>query len=179
MFFGGKPLCELSSVFSIVPGSLPPDRLVTAHFFNLKTSTDPFCSVMSNCLFKGPVQSPTTWTAGWAALEENEIMSVQMEPLVLEVKGQVNVLCSMKMEALEEWWSSLNVQLKYKGTIYAMHSALANPPLHKSAYKATEFLKPGEVQLTNNTGIRFHYYRANERVEMENTLPLLWQKISW
>ncbi len=50
-----------------------------------------------------PMQSPGTWTAGWAMLEKNEIMLVQMEPLVVKVRGQVNVLCSMKMEA---WRSS-------------------------------------------------------------------------
>lgn len=55
---------------------------------------------------------------------------------------------------IEEWWGFLDGQLEYKGTIYATHSVLANPPLHKSVYGATDFLKTGEVNSTNVTGIR-------------------------
>lgn len=87
-----------------------------------------------------PVQNPGARTAGWAALKENEIMSDQMEPLVVEVRGQVSALCCMKTGA---WRSFLDRQLEHKWTIYTTHSESANPPLHKSAYGATGTLKTG------------------------------------
>lgn len=73
----------------------PATFWLQAHFCHLKAATAPFCLVRA----PPPAQRAGTWTAGRAALEENEIMSIQMESLVVEVRGQVNVLSSMEMKA--------------------------------------------------------------------------------
>lgn len=113
------------------------------------------------------MQNPGARTAGWAALKENEIMSDQMEPLVVEVRGRVNALCC----SLEERWRFLDGQSEHKWTIYTTHSESANPPLHKSAYGATGALKTGGS--VTNISVKHSLVQREER----GTLSLLWQQI--
>lgn len=60
-------------------------------------------------------------------------------------RGQGSSECTLLYEngSLEERLSFLDGQSEYKGTIYATHSASANPPLYKSAYVATDLLDTG------------------------------------
>lgn len=91
MLFGNS--C-VNSVVSLTPSAviLTPDHLVKANFFNLQALTTAFfvpfwASARLKCLCRVLERGQLAGTG----LEENEIMSVQMEPLVIEVWGQVNL----------------------------------------------------------------------------------------
>lgn len=120
--------------------------------FNLKASAAPFCSGLDLCLCKMSVHSPGAWTAG----SEDEIM----QPLVVEVRGRVNVLCSMKMEVWRSggvfWADGWNTK-----RLFMQHSESANPPLHKSAYGATGLRKTvDKCQCYGETSWKIHSLSA-------------------
>lgn len=83
-----------------------------------------------------------------------------MKPHVFEIRGQVNVFCSVKIEAYEE--SSLDGQLGHKETIYATHEEWANPLLHKSAYGATGLLRTEECESSLRSGPHCHHYGGRD-----------------
>lgn len=99
-----------------------------------------FCSVLGPCLLEMAVRSPGIGTAGWDSAwgKWNHGSS-----------NGANCCCrglGSRESTVAAWKQRSFGQLTYKGTICATHSALANPPLHKSAYGATGSLKPKEVQ---------------------------------
>lgn len=110
-----------------------------------------------------PVQSPGTGTAGWdSARGKWNHVSSDGATCCRGLGSSESTFAPWKWKPGR---SFLDGQLKYKGTIYATHSATANPPLHNSAYGATDSLKPKEVQSKNITEIQRHYHRggATER----------------
>lgn len=128
--------------------------------------------------FKMPSQSPGTWTAGSVGSAWAKWNHVSSDGATC-CGGHGSSECTLLHENRSpegQWsfsgWDSWNT----RGLFMQRTQHRANPPLHKSAYKAADLLEWGGVQSTNISVIFCLCHGAGER-NKRLYLLLLWQHI--